>query len=76
MEIDNCQKVYIYRMSLKRIEELDRRIVKLERWTDTEVPNVRWVQELMCYRHEKKKLSGLLTIMENALLGNSCVSFR
>lgn len=71
MVLDHCQLVYVYRMACRRIEILDPKIEKIKRWTDMSMSNIRWVQELACFEHEKKKLQELLSLVEESLFNYS-----
>lgn len=65
MQVDRCQVVYLYRVVRDRIDVIDRRLSRLERYSHADEPVQRWLDEIVMLRHEKKKLTLLLSSLED-----------
>lgn len=69
MQMDRCQVVYLYRIVQDRIAVIDRRLSRLERYSHADEPVQRWLDEQMMLHHEKKKLTLLLSALEDEQFG-------
>ena len=76
MQLDRCQVVYLYRLVHDRLDSIDRRLMRLKRYSHDDEPIQRWLDEQMSLEHEKKKLTLLLSELENERFEMSESSIR